>query len=134
MEPEGRVAVVAAVIQRGDQYLLGRRPESTRHGGLWEFPGGKVHNGESHLEAIHRELAEELALKAVRLGQLLFSVADKGSPYFIEFVETFIDGTPMPYEHSEIAWLTIDELDELRLAPADAAFAAWLCQGAEPRP
>ena len=126
MEPEGRVAVVAAVIQRGDKYLLGQRPESKRHGGLWEFPGGKVHDGESRLEAIRRELAEELALKAVRIERLLFSVVDKGSPYVIEFVETVIEGTPIPYEHSEIAWLTIGELDALRLAPADAAFAAHL--------
>ena len=122
------MAVVAAVIQRGDKYLLGRRPKAKRHGGLWEFPGGKVHDGESRLEAIHRELAEELALKAVELGQFLFSVEDKGSPYLIEFVETVIDGTPIPYEHSEIAWLTIGELDELRLAPADATFVAWLHQ------
>ncbi len=126
MEPEGRVAVIAAVIQRGDKYLLGQRPESKRHGGLWEFPGGKVHDGESRLEAIRRELAEELALKAVRIERLLFSVVDKGSPYVIEFVETIIEGTPIPYEHSEIAWLTIGELDELRLAPADAALAAHL--------
>ena len=126
MEPEGRVAVIAAVIQRGDKYLLGQRPESKRHGGLWEFPGGKVHDGESRLEAIRRELAEELALKVVRFERLLFSVVDKGSPYVIEFVETVIEGTPTPYEHSEIAWLTIGELDELRLAPADAAFAAHL--------
>ena len=126
MEPEGRVAVIAAVIQRGDKYLLGQRPESKRHGGLWEFPGGKVHDGESRLEAIRRELAEELALKAVRIERLLFSVVDKGSPYVIEFVETVIEGTPIPYEHSEIAWLTIGELDALRLAPADAAFAAHL--------
>ena len=126
MEPEGRVAVIAAVIQRGDKYLLGQRPESKRHGGLWEFPGGKVHDGESRLEAILRELAEELALKVVRIERLLFSVVDKGSPYVIEFVETIIEGTPIPYEHSEIAWLTIGELDELRLAPADAALAAHL--------
>ena len=124
MEPEGRVAVIAAVIQRGDKYLLGQRPESKRHGGLWEFPGGKVHDGESRLEAIRRELAEELALKVVRIERLLFSVVDKGSPYVIEFVETIIEGTPIPYEHSEIAWLTIGELDEL--APADAALAAHL--------
>ena len=120
------MAVIAAVIQRGDKYLLGQRPESKRHGGLWEFPGGKVHDGESRLEAIRRELAEELALKVVRIERLLFSVVDKGSPYVIEFVETIIEGTPIPYEHSEIAWLTIGELDELRLAPADAALAAHL--------
>ena len=126
MEPEGRVAVIAAVIQRGDKYLLGQRPESKRHGGLWEFPGGKVHDGESRLEAIRRELAEELALKVVRIERLLFSVVDKGSPYVIEFVETIIEGTPIPYEHSEIAWLTIGERDELSLAPADAALAAHL--------
>jgi mutator protein MutT len=60
--------VVAAVIQRNDQYLLCQRPAHKRHGGLWEFPGGKVHDGETDFDAISRELTEELEVGVVRVG------------------------------------------------------------------
>ena len=60
------VPVVAAVIRREGRYLLGRRPGHKRHGGLWEFPGGKLHDGEDAEAAAHRELDEELALAPTR--------------------------------------------------------------------
>ncbi len=44
-----------------------------RHGGLWEFPGGKIEQGESLLEARNRELVEELSVAVVRVGEPLFS-------------------------------------------------------------
>jgi 8-oxo-dGTP pyrophosphatase MutT (NUDIX family) len=52
--------VLAAVIRRQDRYLVCRRPAHKRHGGLWEFPGGKLEPGETLLEAARRELREEL--------------------------------------------------------------------------
>jgi 8-oxo-dGTP pyrophosphatase MutT (NUDIX family) len=117
---------VAAVVRRADRYLVGRRPEHKRHGGLWEFPGGKVREGESRLAAARRELSEELGLEAVALGPLLLAVDDPGSPYWIEFVEVEAVGEPAPHEHSSVAWLTLHELASLALAPADARFVAWL--------
>lgn len=58
-----RVQVVAAVIRRPDgQVLLAQRPQHTHQGGLWEFPGGKVESGETEVEALQRELQEELGL------------------------------------------------------------------------
>ncbi|MCK7504065.1 MAG: NUDIX domain-containing protein [Desulfobacterales bacterium] len=59
------IHVIAAVIRRDGRYLVGRRPDGKRHGGLWEFPGGKVDPGESRLEAAHRELGEELGMQAL---------------------------------------------------------------------
>lgn len=120
------VPVVAAVVVRGGRYLLGRRPEEKRHGGLWEFPGGKVLDGESHFEAARRELAEELALEVTSLGRLLHSVRDPGAPFRVDFVEAYADGEPRAREHAEVAWLAVDELQRLPLAPADAHFVAWL--------
>jgi mutator protein MutT len=118
-----RVPVVAAVIRRDDRYLVGRRPPEKRHGGLWEFPGGKVLRGESRLEAVTRELDEELGLEVVSLGALLLSVEDSGGSFVIEFYETVVSGTPRALEHSEVGWFSADELARMDLAPADAWFA-----------
>ena len=118
--------VVAAVIRRGDRYLLGRRPLEKRHGGLWEFPGGKVADDESRLAAATRELKEELDLDVESLGGLLLSVEDAGSRFVIEFFETAVSGTPKAHEHTEVGWFTADELVRMDLAPADAWFARTL--------
>jgi 8-oxo-dGTP pyrophosphatase MutT (NUDIX family) len=123
---EQRVPVVAAVIRRGERYLVGRRPPEKRHGGLWEFPGGKVADDESRLAAAARELKEELDLDVQSLGGLLLSVEDAGSRYVIEFFETVASGTPKAQEHTEVGWFTAEELVRMELAPADAWFARTL--------
>lgn len=114
--------VMAAVIRRGDTVLVALRPPPKRHGGLWEFPGGKVHDGESQLEAVRRELAEELRVEVLDVGVPLFSARDPAAPFMIHFVETTIEGEPEAHEHEEIRWATAAELDGLQLAPADRRF------------
>ena len=118
------------MVDRGGRYLLGLRPEEKRHGGLWEFPGGKMLEGESFFDAAHRELQEELALSAVGAGATLFSARDSGSPFVINFVEITVDGEPHATEHSEIGWFELAQLREMALAPSDAAFVDWLAQQA----
>ncbi len=125
MEP-ALVPVVAAVVRRGDRYLVGCRPADKRHGGLWEFPGGKVDAGESLLEAATRELAEELSVSTNGIGPTLFTLCDGDSPFEIHFVEVEIAGDPIPHEHSELGWFTRLELGRLPLAPADAEFVEEL--------
>jgi mutator protein MutT len=117
---------VAAVVRREDRYLVGRRPDEKRHGGLWEFPGGKVDEGESLLQAARRELAEEMGLDVASLGEVLLTVGDPGAPYVIQFVEAVAHGEAEAREHSSVAWLTVDELRGVPLAPADERFAAFL--------
>ena len=121
-----RQSVVAAVVERNGRYLLCRRPAHKRHGGLWEFPGGKVLEGESRADAIARELTEELDLVTVRVGDVLASEADVGSDFVIEFVPTVTEGGAVLHEHDELGWFSPDELRALPLAPADARFAARL--------
>ena len=116
------IPVVAAVIRRGGRVLLGRRPEHKRHGGLWEFPGGKVHEGETDFQAVERELAEELELRTVSVGSVLFESADPESPFLIRFVEVEVDGDPTALEHAEIGWFDPGALQDLPLAPSDARF------------
>lgn len=122
------VPVVAAVVCRDGCYLVCRRPPGKRHGGLWEFPGGKLQEGETHADAVRRELVEELELEAVEVRAVLYSAADTGAPFVIDFVETEARGTPVLHEHSEIGWFTAAELIGLPLAPADALFAASLAR------
>lgn len=126
MSDPSRILVVAAVVRREGRYLVGRRPAHKRHGGLWEFPGGKVREGESRLDAVRRELVEELDLQVRALGRVLFSARDEGAPFLIDFVEAEVEGDPVPHEHSEIAWLDTSELGGVPLAPADARFVAGL--------
>lgn len=116
------VPVVAAVVKRGGRYLVGLRPAGKRHGGLWEFPGGKVGPGESLLEALDRELQEELGVAVSEIAEPLFSTLDSDSAFVIHFVPTTIVGDPQCIEHPEIRWVKESELKEMPLAPADTKF------------
>ena len=73
---DDKIRVIASVITKNSQYLICQRPLNKRHGGLWEFPGGKIRGGESNFDAAFRELSEELGVKVVNTGKLLFSAAD----------------------------------------------------------
>lgn len=119
---EPPIRVLAAVLRRGDRVLLCQRPPYKRHGGLWEFPGGKLEPGESLHDAARRELEEELALRATSVGSTLFTCSDPGSAFVIEFVEVTAVGIPLPIEHAELQWCTFADARELPLAPADRAF------------
>jgi mutator protein MutT len=117
---------VAAVIRRNGHYLICRRPAAKRHGGLWEFPGGKLHDGETVTDGVTRELAEELHVVPTRIGRVQFEIQDSGSPFTILFVEVEIAGEPRPTEHEAIAWVHVSDLPSYALAPSDQLFAQRL--------
>jgi 8-oxo-dGTP diphosphatase len=119
-----RIHVVAAVIQREGRYLVGRRPLHKHHGGLWEFPGGKLAPGETAHAAVTRELREELDLTVDHSGPSLH--VERDGALFIEFLAATVTGEPKRLEHSALAWHTPTELAALPLAPADARFVALL--------
>jgi len=122
------IPVIAAIVRRGERYLVGRRPAGKRHGGLWEFPGGKLLDGEDWLAAARRELAEELRMDVVSVGDVLLTARDPDSPFDIHFVEVEVASRSVPeaLEHSEVAWYTADELHALPMAPADAQMVSRL--------
>ena len=124
--PTAVCVVAIALIDGEGRVLLQKRRAGGRHGGLWEFPGGKCESGESDLEAARRELAEELGVHVVRVESALFEVADPDSAFVIVFVPTVIEGEPQCLEHSAICWSTIDDLRGLSLAPSDRQFVNFV--------
>lgn len=118
----GTVPVVAAVVRLDGAYLVARRPASKRHGGLWEFPGGKVRPQESAFDALARELLEEMAVTLTEVGDPLFEARDPGAPFVVRFHPARIRGEPSPLEHDELRWVATAELPSLPLAPADTLF------------
>jgi mutator protein MutT len=120
------VRVIAAVTKRDDRLLVCQRPAHKRHGGLWEFPGGKVEPNESDESAARRELAEELGVYVESVAEPDFSIADPDSPFLIVFVTTAITGEPTCHEHTALAWLTPPELLNLPLAPSDRRYVEFL--------
>src|SRR3954447_21032236 len=97
-ESAAPIRVIAAVIARGDELFVCQRPLHKRHGGLWEFPGGKCEQGESDAAAAQRELSEELGVDVTRVGPAEFTIIDPGSVFEIAFVPVSIEGTPKCHE------------------------------------
>ena len=124
--PPGAIPVVAAVIRRGDRFLLCEQPAHKRHGGLWEFPGGKWEAGETDTAALRRELLEELGGELRHCDGAVLERHDQGSPFVIAFFPVEVAGEPAALEHTRIFWGTLDQIETLPLAPSDAHFVAFL--------
>lgn len=117
------------MIRRDGEILLCRRPAHKRHGGLWEFPGGKIEEGEDYLGATKRELAEELGVKVLSVKDSIFSRQDPGSHFIIDFHPVEIIGDPICHEHSEMAWVREENLHTFDLAPSDRDFVFHIRKG-----
>jgi 8-oxo-dGTP diphosphatase len=134
--PEGVVPtrVVAAVIRRGDgRLLITQRKAEDVLGGLWEFPGGKVEEGEPSEAALVRELQEELAVEAEVGARVLLTkhhYEDSNKHLALEFFETrIVAGEPQCVEVADLRWVTPDELGAYEFPAADAALIELLRQG-----
>ncbi len=119
-----QISVIAAVIRRENKFLLGRRPDHKRHGGLWEFPGGKMEEGETEVDAVTRELLEEFGVETLSVGKVVYECRDPGSPFLVRFFDVGIRGKLEPTEHTEVRWFEPAILPAVCLAPCDARFVA----------
>lgn len=116
--------VGAALIDRRGQVLVQRRPDGKQHGGLWEFPGGKVEPGETPEAALVRELAEELTIE-VEPGALAPAgfATGPGIVLLLYAIRNWT-GVPAATDGARIDWVQAGALDKLPMPPADLPLIA----------
>lgn len=118
------LVVSAGIVWRSGRVLATQRPAGKDLEGWWEFPGGKVEDGETPKEALIRELAEELGL-GVRVclpwKELSHAYEDRGLVVHLHFFNvTAFSGEPCALEGQNIRWITPEQARELPFLPADS--------------
>ena len=118
------ILVVAVVlIDRDGRVLLSQRPSGKSMAGLWEFPGGKVENGEVPEEALIRELNEELGIDTWSSCLAPLSFASHSYEDFHLLMPVFVCrkwvGSPTPMEGQALKWVNRDKLKDYPMPPAD---------------
>jgi 8-oxo-dGTP diphosphatase len=126
--------VVAAVIQRGDRRLLiGQRRRDDSSALKWEFPGGKVRDGEAAEAALARELREELGVtltKCAEIGRVRHQYAPSAEQLEIRFFAADLaEAEPAPLCFEQIAWVFPRELADYDFLAANRALIANLATG-----
>ncbi|QZH75628.1 MAG: NUDIX domain-containing protein [Erythrobacter sp.] len=123
--------VALALFDAEGSILLQRRQAGKHHGGLWEFPGGKVEDGEKPRDSLVREIAEELAIPldpdSLRCA---FFAEEAGERHVVLFLYTsFQQGLePEGLDGQEWGWFTPEEAEELALAPMDRVLLSQIAQ------
>lgn len=114
------IVVVAAIIERDGRFLVTLRPDGTHLAGHWEFPGGKVHHSETHVEALRREVFEELDC-VVDVGALAHSVTHAYPEKTVQlfFYRCALKGEPKPIVGQQMQWVGKSELSQLPFPDAD---------------
>lgn len=124
------LVVAGALVDADGRVLIARRPEGKAMAGLWEFPGGKVHAGETPEAALIRELHEELAVDTRESCLAPYCFASHGYDDFHLLMPVFIcrswAGTPTAREGQALAWVRPNRLKDYPMPPADEPLVALL--------
>lgn len=123
--------VTAALIKKDDKYLICQRSADDECGLLWEFPGGKLEEGETLEECIIREIKEELDLDIRVLDVFTTNVYHFNNKeiLFTIFNAEIIGGTMKLNEHNDARWVTLEEMPSYEFMPADIVFVERLLNG-----
>lgn len=122
------IDVAGALIEDNGRYLVCQRLEDDRFGSMWEFPGGKVEEGESKKDALRRELEEELGVEA-EVGELV-SIFEDEIPSMKILIYLYkcsiLNGKLKCIECQDFKWANIEDIKKLNLAPADRKILKFL--------
>lgn len=124
------LVAAAALVDPDGRILLAQRPEGKSMPGLWEFPGGKVKDGETPEYALMRELEEELGIETRPGCFLPVAFASHTYPDFHLLMPLFIcrawKGVPRTREHKALKWVRAGDLDQYPMPAADIPLIASL--------
>jgi 8-oxo-dGTP diphosphatase len=112
---------VGVILNAGGEVLVSRRHAHLHQGGLWEFPGGKIHVGETVQEALRRELEEELAIVVTDAAPLIdieHSYPDRRVRLEVWTVSGYT-GEPAHQDGQPIDWLRPEAMDPARFPAAN---------------
>jgi 8-oxo-dGTP diphosphatase len=125
-----RIVVVAAVVEHQGEFLVTRRLEGTHLAGYWEFPGGKVLPGETHEQALQREIVEELNTGIAALRKI-FSTSHAYPERIVDlhFYRGELTGVPHAVLGQELRWIKRAEFASLEFPAADAELIGQLVIG-----
>lgn len=115
------IEVVAALIRKGDKFLICQRPKYKSCGLLWEFVGGKVEIGETKRQALIRECKEELNI-VVGVDDVFMDLTHKYPDFTVHltlFNAKILNGVPELVEHNAMKWITISDIQKYDFCPAD---------------
>ena len=128
-----RVEVVAAiVVDSQHRILMAQRADWQHQGGKWEFPGGKIESGETHMQALARELKEEVDVQIDQQACELFKAvhhdySDKQVSLYFYLVKDF-SGTAKGLEGQPVMWVNAQTLPQMAIPDANQAIADALLQ------
>ena len=122
MQNTKTLEVAAALIWRGDRFLICQRAAHKTQGLLWEFVGGKVEAGETPADALVRECREELDVLVRPLS--VFTQVTHDYPdvrvHLTLFTTELVSGEPKLLEHEDLRWIKPSEIPDYPFCPADA--------------
>ena len=115
------ITVVAAAIEKDGLIFCAQRPEGKSLAGFWEFPGGKLEEGETPEEALIREIKEEFdsEIEIINYHNEASYEYDFGIVTMKTYLSKLIEGNLELLEHQDSKWLPLDRLMELNWAPVD---------------
>ena len=120
-----KIVVSIALINNENEILLSKRPEKKHLSGFWEFPGGKVEDGETPEKALIREVKEELNIEINNkcIAPLSFSEFDYNNfqLLLLLYICRRWDGEPMSMENNKLEWVKPNMLRDYKMPPADDA-------------
>lgn len=120
-----KIKVSAGIVIDDNKVLLTRRAPREKHGGGWEFPGGKIELGETPQECLARELKEELNIE-VSVGEHCKTVFHDYGDIIVELIAFYCEvsnGHPIMSVHDRYVWICTQDLLQYDLLPADIPIA-----------